>query len=121
MMMKITLKLIEQSSETTHQLHNMTGQHTAKKCQDHHGQMLHDDPLKSSNKYLAKAEVKPDGKNFIATDHLATKPVLWRVAYNARSRKINACVKGILHIINIILLYEHYVCVTPCQVHTKGF
>ena len=29
--------------------------------------------------------------------------------------------KGILLIINIFLLYEHYVCVTPCQVHIKGF
>ena len=28
--------------------------------------------------------------------------------------------KGILHIINILLLYEHYVCVTPCQVHIKA-
>ena len=120
-MTNITLKLIEQSSETTHWLCNTTGQHATKKCQDHHKQMLQDDPLKSSNEYLAKAEVKPGGKNFIATDHLATKPILWRVAYNARSRKINACGKGILHIINILLLYEHYVCVTPCQVHIKGF
>ena len=29
--------------------------------------------------------------------------------------------KGILHIINILILYEHYVCVTPCQVHIKAF
>ena len=29
--------------------------------------------------------------------------------------------KGILHTINILLPYEHYVCVTPCQVHIKGF
>ena len=29
--------------------------------------------------------------------------------------------KVILHIINILLLYQHYVCVTPCQVHIKGF
>ena len=29
--------------------------------------------------------------------------------------------KGILHIINNLLLYEYYVCVTPCQVHMKGF
>ena len=120
-MKNIMLKLIEQNSETTHWLHNTTGQHAAKKRQDHHGQMLHDNPLKSSNEYLAKAEVKPDGKNFIATDHLATKPILWRVAYYARSRKINTCMKGILHIVNILLLYEHYVCVTPCQVHIKGF
>ena len=119
--MNNTLKLIEQSSKTTHQLCNMTGQHATKKCQDHHRQMLHDNPLKSSKEYLEKAEVKPDGKNFIATDHLATKPILWRAAYNARSRKINACGKGILHIIDILLLYEHYVCVTPCQVHIRLF
>ena len=119
--MNNTLKLIEQSSETTHQLCNMTGQHATKKHQDHHRQMLHNDPLKSSNEYLEKAEVKPDAKNFIATDHLATKPILWRVTYNAKLRKINACMKGILHIVNILLLYEHYVCVTPCQVHIKGF
>ena len=29
--------------------------------------------------------------------------------------------KGTLHIVNILLLYEHYVCVTPCQVHIKAF
>ena len=119
--MNITLKLIEQSSETTHRLCNMTGQHAAKMGQDHLKQMLQDDPLKSSKEYLVKAEVKPDGKNFTATNHLATKPVLWRAAYNARSRKINTCVKGILSIINILRLYEHYVCVTPCQVHIKAF
>ena len=119
--MSITLKLIEQSFETTHWLHNMTSQLATKKCQDHLRQTLHDDPLKSSNEYLEKEEVKPSAKKFIATDHLATKPILWRVVYNAKSRKINACMKGILHIINILLLYEHYVCVTPCQVHIKGF
>ena len=83
--------------------------------------MLHDDPLKNSNNYSEKAEVKPDKKNFIATDHLAIKPIHWRVIYNGKLRKINACMKGILHIINILLLYEHYVCVTPCQAHIKGF
>ena len=82
--MNITLKLIEQSLETTHWLHNTTSQHAAKKGQDHHRQTFQDDPLKNANKYLAKAEVKPDGKNFIATDHLATKPVLWRAVYNER-------------------------------------
>ena len=119
--MNITLKSIEQSFKTTHWLHNTTGQHATKKHQDHLRQMLHDDPLKSSNKYLEKAEEKPDVKNFIATDHLATKPILWRAIYNARSRKINICMKGILQIVNILLLYEHYVCVTPCQFHIKGF
>ena len=117
----ITLKLIEQSFETTHRLPHSTSQHAAKKHQDHHKQMLHDDPLKNSNNYSEKAEVKPDTKNSISTDHLATKPVHWRVIYIRKLRKINACVKGILHIINILLLYEHYVCVTPCQVHIKGF
>ena len=28
---------------------------------------------------------------------------------------------GIPLIANILPLYEHYVCVTPCQVHIKGF
>ena len=83
-MMSITLKSIEQSFEITHRLPHMTGQHAAKKCQDHLKQMLHDDPWKNSNKYLEKAEEKPDAKNSIATDHLATKPVLWRVVYNER-------------------------------------
>ena len=99
---------------------NTTSQHDAKKHQDQHRQMPQGDPWKNSKEYLEKAEVKPDGKNFIATDHLATKPILWRATYNARSRKINTCVKGTLHIINILLLYEHYVCVTPCQVHKKA-
>ena len=120
-MMSITLKSIEQHFETTHQLPHMMGQHTIKKHLDHHKQTLHDDPLKNSNNYSEKAEVKPDAKNFIATNHLATKPIHWRVVYNGKLRKFNACVKGILHIINILLLYEHYVCVTPCQVHIKGF
>ena len=119
--MNITPKLIEQSSEATHQFYNMTGQHATKKHQDHHRQMLQDDPWKNSKEYLEKAEVKPDRKNFIATNHLATKPVLWKAAYNARSRKINACIKGILHIVNILLFYKHYVCVTSCQVHEKAF
>ena len=120
-MTNITPKLTEQSSQTTHQLHNMISQPAAMKHQDHHRQMLQDNPQKNSKEYLEKAEVKPDGKNFIATDHLATKPILWKVASNARSRKINTCTKGILHIINILLLYKHYVCDTPGQVHIKAF
>ena len=60
------------------------------------------------------------GKNSIASVNLATKPILWKVASNARSRKINTCAKDILHIVNILLLYKHYVCVTPCQVHKKA-
>ena len=119
--MSITLKLIEQSFKTTHQLPHTTGQHATMKHQDHHKQMLHDDPLRNSNNFSEKAEVKPDAKNSTSTDHLATKPIHWRVVYNGQLRKINTCVKGILHIVNILLLYEHYVCVTPCQVHIKGF
>ena len=116
--MSIMLKLIEQSFKTTHRLPHTTGQHAAKKHQDHHKQMLHDNRLKNSNNYLEKTEVKPDAKNFIATDHLVTKPIHWRVVYNGKLRKINACMKGICHTINILLLYEYYVCVTPCQVHS---
>ena len=119
--MSIMLKLIEQSFKTTQWLPHTTGQHAAKKCSDHHKQMLHDDLLRNSNNFSEKAEVKPDVKNSIATDHLATKPIHWRVIYNGKLRKISTCMKGILHIINILLLYEHYVCVTPCQVHIKSF
>ena len=119
--MSIMLKLIEQSFKTTHLLPRTTDQHVTKKCQDHHEWMLHNDPLKNSNNYLEKAEVKPDAKNFTATNHLATKRIHWRVIYNGKLRKINTCVKGLLPIINILVLYEHYVCVTPCQVHIKAF
>ena len=118
--MSTTLKLIEQSFNTTHQSLHMTGQHAPKKCQDHHKQTLHNDPLRNSNNYLEKAEAKPDMKNSIATDYLTTKCTHWRVIYNGKLRKINACVKGILQIVNILPLYKHYVCVTPCQVHIKG-
>ena len=62
----------------------------ARMHQDHFKQTPQDNSWKNSKEYLEKAEVKPDGKNFIATDHLATKPILWRVTYNTRSRKINA-------------------------------
>ena len=82
--MSITLKSIEQTSKITHRLPHTTGQHTTKKHQDHLKQMLHDDPEKNSNKYSEKAEVKPEEKNSIATDHLATKSILWRVVYNER-------------------------------------
>ena len=119
--MNITLKLIEQSFKTTHQLPHLTGQHTTKKCQDHHKLMFHDDPLKNSNNYLEKAEEKSDVKNFTVTNHSATKCIHWRVIYNRKSRKINACMKGILHTASILILYDHYVCLTPCQVHIKLF
>ena len=82
--MSIMLKSIEQSSEITHRLPHMTGQHTTKMHQDHLKQMLHDDPWKNSKEYLEKAEVKSDVKNSIATDHLATKLILWKVVYNEK-------------------------------------
>ena len=118
--MSTTLKLIEQSFDTTHQSLHTTGQHTTKRHQDHHKQMLHNDPQRNSNNYSEKAEAKPDAKNSIATDHSATKCTHWRVVYNGKLRKTNVCMKGIPQIVNILPLYEHYVCVTPCQVHIKG-
>ena len=118
--MSTTLKLIEQSFNTTHWSLHMTGQHAAKRCQDHHKQMLHDDPQRNLNNYSEKAEEKPDVKNSIATNHSATKCTHWRVIYNGKLRKTNVCVKGIPQIVNILSLYGHYVCVTPCQVHIKG-
>ena len=120
-MISTTLKLREQNFNTTHRSLHMTSQHATKKCQDHHKQMLHDDPQRNLNNYLEKAEEKPDGRNSIATDHSATKHTPWRVEHNGKLRKTNICEKGIPPIINILPLYEHYVCVTPCQVHIKGF
>ena len=119
--MSTTLKLTEQSFNTTHRSLHMTGQHAAKKHQDHHKQVLHDDPQRNLTNYSEKAEEKPDGRNSIATSHLATKCAPWRVEYNGKLRKINVFVNGIPLIANILPLYEHYVCVTPCQVHIKGF
>ena len=120
-MTSTTLKLIEQSFNTTHQSLHTTGQYATKRHQNHHKQMLHDDPRRNLNNYLEKAEEKPDGRNSIATDHSAMKCTPWRVKYNGRLRKTNVCMKGIPLITNILPLYEHYVCVTPCQVHIKGF
>ena len=117
--MSTTLKLIEQSFDTTHQSLHTTGQHAAKRCQDHHKQMLHDNPLRNLNNYLEKTEAKPDVKNSIATAHSDTKCAHWRVVYNGKLRKTNVYMKGIPQIVNILPLYEHYVCVTPCQVHIK--
>ena len=51
--------------DTTHWSPHMTGQHAAKRCQDHHKQMPHNDPLRNSNNYLEKAEEKLDTKNSI--------------------------------------------------------
>ena len=113
--MSTTLKLIEQSSNTTHQSLHTTGQHTTKRCQGHQRQMFHDDPQRNLNNYLEKAEAKPDMKNSKATVHLAIKRAHWRVIYNGKLRKTNVCMKGIPQIINILPLYEHYVCVTLYQ------
>ena len=94
-MMSTTLKLTEQSSNTTHWSLHTTGQHATKRHQDHHKQMLHDDPQRNLNNYSEKAEEKPDRKNFIATDHLATKHTPWRAEYNGKLRKTNVCMTGI--------------------------
>ena len=83
-MTSVTPKFIEQSSKITHRLPHTTGQHAAKTHQDYPKQTLHDDLWKNSKEYLEKAEVKPDAKNSIATNHLVTKPILWRVVYNKR-------------------------------------
>ena len=85
----------------------MTSQHATKKCQDYHKQTLQDEPQRNSNNYSEKAEAKPDVKNYIATDHLATKCAHWRVVYNGKLRKTNICVKGTPQIVNILPLYEH--------------
>ena len=119
--MSTTLKLIEQSFNTTHWFLHTTGQHAAKRHQDHHKWAIHDDPQRDLNNYLEKAEVKPDGRNSIATNCSVTKRVPWKVEYNGKLRTTNVCMKGIPLIVNILPLYEHYVCATPCQVHIKGF
>ena len=84
-------------------------------------QVLHNDPQKNLNNYLEKAEVRPDVRNSTAIDHLATKRIPWRVKYNEKLRKTNVFVNSIPLSVNILSLYEHYVCVTPCWVHIKGF
>ena len=119
--MSTILKLIEQSFNTTQRSLHMTGQHATKWCPDHHRQVFHNDPQKNLNNYLEKAEEKPDGRNSTATDHSATKCAPWRVEYNGKLRKTNVFVHGIPLIASILPLHEHYVCVTPCQVHMKGF
>ena len=120
-MMSITLKLTEQSFITAHQSLHMTSQHATTCCQDHHKQALHDDTQRNLNNYSEKAEERPDERNSIAIDHLATHCTPWRVEYNGKLRKTNVFMNGIPLSVNILLLYEHYVCVTPCQVHIKGF
>ena len=120
-MMSTTLKLIEQSFNTTHQSLHMTSQHAAKRHQDHHKQVFYNDPQRNLNNYLEKAEEKPDGRNSKATHCSAIKHAPWRVEYNGKLRKIKVFMNSIPLITNILPLCEHYVCVTPCQVHIKGF
>ena len=92
-MTNIMPKLIEWTSHSIHWLHNTISQHATKK--------LHNDPQKNSKEYLEEAEVKPDEKNYTATDHSAIEPILWKAAFNARSRRISVCMKGTLPTINI--------------------
>ena len=115
-------KLAKQPNfNTTYQSLHTTSQHATKCHQDHNKQALHNDPQRNLDNYLEKAEERPDGRNSIATDHLATKLTPWRVKYNGKLRKTSIFVNSIPLIANILPLYEHYVCVTPCQVHMKGF
>ena len=102
--MSTALKLIEQSFNIKHQFLHTTSQHATKKHQDHHKQMLYDDPLRNLNNYSEKAETKPDAKNSIVTAHSDTKRTHWRVIYNRKLRKTNVCMKGIPQIINILPL-----------------
>ena len=99
----------------------MTGQHATECHQDHNKQALHNDPQRNLNNYLEKAEERPDGRNSIVTNCLATKLTPWRVEYNGKLRKTNIFVNGTPVIADILPLYEHYVCVTPCQVYIKSF
>ena len=70
--MSTTLKLTKQLNfNTTHRSLHMTGQHATKWLQDHHKQALHNGPQRNLNNYSEKAEERPDGRNSIATDHLA--------------------------------------------------
>ena len=119
--MSTTLKLIKQSFNITHQSLHTTGQYAAECHQDHNKQALHNYPQRNLNNYSEEAEERPDERNSIATDCSATKRTPWRVEYNGKLRKTNIFMNGIPLIANILSLYEHYVCITPCQVHIKGF
>ena len=118
-MMSTTMKLIKQSFNTPNWSLHMTDQHATECHQDYNKQALHNDPQR--NNYLEKAEERPDERSSIATDCLPTKLTPWRVEYNGKLRKTNIFMNGIPLVANILPLYEHYVCVTPCQVHIKGF
>ena len=86
--MSATLKLIEQSFNTTLWSLHMTSQHAAKWCQDHHKQVLHNDPQRNLNNYSEKVEEKPDGRNFIATQlfghktHSLESQIQWKIKKN---------------------------------------
>ena len=109
-MMSTTPKLTKQLNfDTTYRSLQTTSQHTAKCHQDHNKQALHNDPQRNLDNYLEKAEERPDRRNSIATDHLATKLTSWRVEYNGKLRKTNIFMNGIPLIANILPLYEHYV------------
>ena len=121
-MTSTTPKLTKQLNfNTTHWSLHTTGQHATKCHQHHNKQALHNDPQRNLNNYSEKAEERPDGRKSITTNRLATKLTPWRVEYNGKLRKTNVFMNGIPLIANILPLYEHYVCVTPCQVHIKGF
>ena len=121
-MMSTTPKLTKQPNfNTTYRSLHMTSQHATKCHQDHNKPALQNDPQWNLDNYSEKAEERPDGRSSIATDCLATKLTPWRVEYNRKLRKTNIFMNGIPLIANILPLYEHYVCVTPCQVHIKGF
>ena len=64
----------------------------------------HQDLWKKSKEYLEGAEVKPDEKSYMATDHLAQELVLCKATFNSRSRRISVCMKGTLPTINISIL-----------------
>ena len=121
-MMSTTPKLTKQPNfNTTYWSLHTTGQHAAKCHQDDNKQALQNDPQRNLDNYSEKAQERLDRRNCIATNHLATKLVPWRIEYNGKLRKTNIFMNGIPLIANILPLYEHYVCVTPCQVHIKGF
>ena len=118
--MTTTPKLTKQPNiNTTYWSLHMTGQHAAKCHQDDNKQALHNDPQRNLDNYSEKAEERPDRRNSIATDRLATKLAPWRVKYNRKLRKTNVFMNGIPLIANILPL-------TLCLCYTmpgpyKGF
>ena len=118
--MSTTLKLIEQSFNTTHRSLHMAGQHATRWHQDHHKQALHNDPQRNLNNYSEKAEERPDGRNS-SHQPFGYKTHSLESQIQGKLRKTNIFMHGIPLIANILPLHEHYVCVTQCQVHIKGF